>query len=228
MDGALLIVRLLLAMVFAVAALAKLADFPNSAKSVADFGMPQAFVAPVTFALPLVELFTAGLLVPVSTAWWGALGALSLLAVFMVVIGVNLARGHRPDCRCFGQLHSEPAGWRTLARNGVLAAVAGFVLWHGTPHAGLSAIHWLGALSAMQVALLVTGLTMAVAISMQGWFLFQLLRQHGRLLLRMDALESVLAGLGAGPLAMQPARRLPAGPALLAGLPVGAPAPAFQ
>jgi hypothetical protein len=38
--------------------------------------------------------------------------------------------------------------WRTLARNGVLAAVAGFVVvegWHG---AGVSATGWIGRLDA--------------------------------------------------------------------------------
>jgi hypothetical protein len=42
-----------------------------------------------------------------------------------------MARGEAPDCHCFGQLHSESAGWRTLARNGLLAAIAGFVVLAG-------------------------------------------------------------------------------------------------
>ncbi len=53
---------------------------------------------------------------------------MALLSVFVVGITYNLARGRNPECHCFGQLHSAPAGWKTLARNGVLAAVAGFVL----------------------------------------------------------------------------------------------------
>ena len=62
----------------------------------------------------------------------GALrGRLPSCFLFACWIGANLARGRKPECRCFGQLHSEPAGWNTLARNGVSAAVAGFVLWQG-------------------------------------------------------------------------------------------------
>jgi hypothetical protein len=66
--------------------------------------------------------------------------------VFAIGISVNLARGRTPDCHCFGQLHSAPAGWKTLARNRVLAVVAGFVLWEGYEGgAGRSALAWLGA-----------------------------------------------------------------------------------
>ena len=49
--------------------------------------------------------------------------------LFVVGIGVNLARGRNPECHCFGQLHSAPAGWKTLARTGALAAVAGLLVW---------------------------------------------------------------------------------------------------
>src|SRR3712207_9448411 len=65
------------------------------------------------------ELAVAAALVFTTTAWWGALGALLLLLLFAVAIGANLARGRKPNCRCFGQLHSAPAGWSTLARNAV-------------------------------------------------------------------------------------------------------------
>src|SRR5215208_582186 len=125
MDVVLLIARLLLASVFAVAGVAKLADREGSRQAIVDFGVPKALAAPLGLLLPLGELTVAATLLPAPTAWWGALGALALLLVFVVGISVNLARGRKPDCHCFGQLHSAPAGWKTLARNGVLAAVAG-------------------------------------------------------------------------------------------------------
>lgn len=81
--------------------------------------------------MPLAGLAVAASLILASTAFWGALGTLALLLLFVVGIAANLARGRRPDCRCFGQLHSAPAGWSTLARNGLLAAVVGFVVWQG-------------------------------------------------------------------------------------------------
>ena len=148
MDAALLIARLVLAGVFALAGVAKLSDLEGSRKAIIDFGLPAVLASPLALLLPLAELAVAAALIPASTAWWGALGALGLLMLFVVGISLNLARGRKPDCHCFGQLHSAPAGWKTLARNGVLAAVAGFVLWEGFDVAGPSAISWLGALSA--------------------------------------------------------------------------------
>ena len=103
--------------------------------------------SPFGVLLPLAELAVAITLLPAATAWWGAIGALALLLLFVAGIGANLARGHKPDCRCFGQLHSAPAGWSTLARNTVLAALAAFVVLRGYGGAGPSALSWVGDLS---------------------------------------------------------------------------------
>ena len=140
MDLVLLVARLLLAAVFAVAALAKLADLPGSRQAMRDFGVPARLAAPLGTLLPLAELAVAVALIPRASAWWGAVGALALLLLFVAGIGVSLARGRHPDCHCFGQIHSAPAGWQTLVRNGALAAVAGFVLWQGRDHPGRGAL----------------------------------------------------------------------------------------
>ena len=197
MGIALLIARLLLALIFLVAGLAKLADRAGSRHGLIEFGVPAALAAPLGVLLPLAELAVAIALIPLATAWWGAAGALALLLVFVAGIGVNLARGRKPDCHCFGQLHSAPAGWSTLARNGALAALAGFVLWAGYDGVGPSAVSWLGALSAAQLAGLVVGLVLLGLVGAQGWFLVHLLRQHGRLLVRVEALEERIASGGA-------------------------------
>ena len=55
--------------------------------------------------LPLVELVIAAALVPASIASIAAIAAIALLGVFVIAIVVNLARGRRPDCNCFGQVH---------------------------------------------------------------------------------------------------------------------------
>ena len=128
MGLTLLVARVLLAAVLTVAALAKLSDRAGSRKAIVEFGLPPFLAAPLGIVLPLAELAVAMALMPASTVLWGAIGAFVLLSVFVVGIGVNLARGRKPDCHCFGQLHSAPAGWNTLARNGVLGALAGFVV----------------------------------------------------------------------------------------------------
>jgi methylamine dehydrogenase accessory protein MauD len=197
MDSVLLLARLLLASVFALAGIAKLADREGSRQAIIDFGLPAALATPLGILLPLTELAVALALVPASSAWWAAVGALTLLLLFMVGIGVNLARGRKPECHCFGQLHSSPAGWKTLARNGALALVASSIIWQGSVggSTGGSVLGWLGGLAATPLVGLILGLVALALVLGQWWFLANVLRQNGRLLVRVEALE---AKLGAG------------------------------
>jgi thiol-disulfide isomerase/thioredoxin len=220
---ALLFARLLLALVFAIAGAAKIADHQGSRQAIVDFGIPSALAAPLGLLLPLAELAVAATLLPTSTAWWGALGALGLLLIFVAGISINLARGRKPDCHCFGQLHSAPAGWKTLARNGVLAVVAGFVLWEGYDGAGPSALSWLGALSTVQLLGIIGGVLVLALLAGQWGFLVHLLRQNGRLLVRLEAVEATLAG-GGGVAPSQNGSAVPQAE----GLPVGSTAPEFS
>jgi peroxiredoxin/uncharacterized membrane protein YphA (DoxX/SURF4 family) len=220
-DTALLVARLVLALVFVVAGLAKLIDRSGSRQAVADFGLPRALAAPLGLLLPLAELAVAAALLPAASAWWGAMGALALLLAFVAGIAVNLARGRRPDCHCFGQLHSSPVGWPTLARNGALAVVAGFVVWQGREHAGPSVLSWLGGLPTDRLLELIGGIAVLVLLLVEGLLVANLLRQNGRLLVRLEAVEARLNG-DARP--DQPEALAPAEP----GLPVGSPAPEFS
>jgi methylamine dehydrogenase accessory protein MauD len=222
-DVTLLGARLVLALVFAVAGVAKLTDRAGSRRAIVDFGVPAALAGPLGILLPLAELAIAVALLPTTTAWWGAVGALVLLLLFAAAIGANLARGRKPNCHCFGQLHSAPAGRSTLARNAVLATPAAFVVWQGQEgNAGSSALGWVGVVSAVQAlgalaAVLVVGLLAA-----QWWFMFGLFRQDGRLARWLEAAEERLADAGlALPLSENGAQQM-------AGLPVGTPAPVFD
>jgi peroxiredoxin/uncharacterized membrane protein YphA (DoxX/SURF4 family) len=233
MALALLASRVLLAVVFVVAGVAKLADRPGSRQALINFGVPPRLATPVGQLLPIAELAVGLALVPRPTAWWGALGALALLLSFIGAIGYNLAKGRAPECHCFGQLHSSPAGWPTLARNSALALVAGSVLWQGHADPGLSALSWLSAVSVVERAGLGVLLLVAVALVAQGWLLVHTLQQNGRLLTRMDTLETrletTLAAVVSGtPGAAPPAPAQPAQLPPAAGLPVGSTAPAFR
>jgi hypothetical protein len=126
-STALLLVRLALAGVLGVAAVAKLADQPGARRAAVGFGVSERAASPVSLGVPVAELTGAGLLLFPATARWGALVALLLMAFFAAAIGVTLSQGRRPDCHCFGQLHSAPVGWSALARNVVLAAAAAWV-----------------------------------------------------------------------------------------------------
>jgi peroxiredoxin len=191
--------RLLLAAVFGAAAIAKLSDRQGWRRTLTDFGVPEGTARWAVALLPLSELTVAVLLVPATTARLAAAGALGLLALFTTAVVVNLARGRRPDCHCFGQLHSTPVGPGVVARNGVLAAISAVVFWQ--PGTALR--------SAEQVeTVAIVGLALAVGVL--AWAVYQLLRQQGRLLLRLDAVEAQLGDRSQ-----------------YEGLPVGTPAPFF-
>jgi hypothetical protein len=122
--SALVLGRIVLAAVFAAAAVGKLRDLPGSREAMEGFGVPARFARVPGTLLPLAELLVAVALGFDATAAGGALAALSLLLVFCVAIAWNLVRGRAPDCHCFGQLHSARASWRTVGRNVGLAALA--------------------------------------------------------------------------------------------------------
>src|SRR5205807_6008418 len=136
---------------------------------------------PFGVLLPLAELAVAVALVPPVSAWWGGLGALILLVLFVAGIGYNLAHGRHPDCHCFGQLHSAPAGWPTLIRNLVLAAVAAVVVAFARSAPGPSVLDWLAALTVTQRIEVLAGLLLLALIIGEGWLLMQVMAQQGRL-----------------------------------------------
>jgi methylamine dehydrogenase accessory protein MauD len=195
MDWIALLARLMLAAVFLIAAVGKLADRQGTRRALAEFGVPSRMAAPMVIVLPLVELAIAALLIAAASARWGALAALGLLGLFIAGISISLAHGRKPDCHCFGQLHSAPIGRSTLVRNGFLAAAAGVVLWQGgeSPNfASLAAPERLSAAVWIAVGVALIALTLA---AIEGWLLLNLLPQQGRILVRLERLESAL-GLG--------------------------------
>ena len=131
MDSFVLGVQLLLAVVFATAGVAKLLDQPGSRSALEGFGVPTRVVPVAAWLLPLVELATAVALVVHPTARAGAIAALVLLLAFIGGIASAMSRGEAPDCHCFGQLHSAPAGRGTLVRNAALSGLAAIVAVHG-------------------------------------------------------------------------------------------------
>lgn len=232
MEYLLLIARIVLAVTFLVSSVGKFLDLKGSGKAMRDFGLPESLAGPAAIGLPIVEFITALLLIPTSTAWWGALLSFLLLAAFVVGIAYNMSQGRAPDCHCFGQIHSEPAGPRTLVRNGVLAAVALFIILFGTDrwsfshgNAGTSLLGWMGDLSTFEIIATILLIGLIVAVAAIGYILVHLLGQNGRVLLRLDAIEAGQAtgGAAAGIAAPAAAAAVPA-----AGLPVGTLAPTFK
>jgi peroxiredoxin/uncharacterized membrane protein YphA (DoxX/SURF4 family) len=139
MGAALLVCRLALASVFVTAGVAKLADPSGTRRAVADFGVPERFALTISKLLPAAELALAAALVPTATARAGAIAAAALLTLFTAAIAAAIVRGRTPDCHCFGQLHSAPAGRGALIRNACLLALAIFVAAGGAGDTATSA-----------------------------------------------------------------------------------------
>jgi peroxiredoxin len=194
MDGLLLAARLILAVVFLVSGIAKLLDLSGGKAAMRSFGVPESFARQAGILLPIVEIAVAILLIPIETARWGALLALLLLAVFIIGIGYNLSRGRKFECHCFGELTHSEIGPSTLARNAVLAVLAAFVAYAGfaNNNVGPSVGEGLGGLTGFQWAVLVLGVIMLAALAAIAWLLVHLLGQNGRLLVRIDRIESAL------------------------------------
>ena len=181
---------------FAVAGVAKLRDLAGSRQAVIGFGVPERLAGVVGVLVPAAELLVAGALVPTGSAPFGALGAAVLLIGFAAGIAVAMIRGVAPDCHCFGQLHSEPAGWRALVRNLVLLGLTGFVAIGGWRSPGVSATQWLVDAEPAVLVAAGAGIVISALIAFVVWFCLQLLQQNGRTLARLEALEAALTRLG--------------------------------
>jgi peroxiredoxin len=212
MGGVQWAARVVLAAVFVLSAASKLRDRAGTRQAARELGAPSSLAGPISVVLPALEVTIAALLLPATTARAGGIFAVVLLVALSAVVAANLRRGRRPVCRCFGQLSSEPIGPGTLVRNGLLAGLAAVVVWtHGhRPVAELA-----GDRSAEEIVVAGLLTVLAVAAVVEALVIRQLLRQQGRALLRLDALEQAQGSAAAAP----------APPGL--GLPVGAPAPDF-
>ncbi len=153
MNDVLVAARLGLAVVFFVAGVAKLADRSGTRQALADFDVPPRLARPLLLLLPAAELAAATALLFPTTARWGAAGCLVLLALFVVALTRVLRRGEAPDCHCFGQVHSKPASWETVARNLALALPAAFVALAGP---GPSLASWVASTDTTDLWLIAT------------------------------------------------------------------------
>ena len=215
MDSILLLIRLVLFAVFALAAVGKFLDLKGSEKAVKDFGTPEEFAKTFAIALPFAEIVFAFCFLFVSTSWIGAIGALILLLSFTGGVLWQIAKGNAPDCHCFGQIHSEPVGPKTLVRNIIFSILALFLIAQGRDGQGSSLAGETS--STMQLVLIFIILALTAAAL---FYLKKVLDNQTEILRRIDLLE-VLSRDGV------PLERNDAG-SPHDGLPIGAPFPYFS
>jgi peroxiredoxin len=220
LAGAIVVARAVLAIVFAAAGIAKLRDRAGTAEMLRAFGLPRAATGAFARLLPLAELAVAIALVPTVSGRWGALAAAALLVAFTAAIVVNLMLGRKPECRCFGQVASAPIGPATLVRNVALLAIAALVALEPAAEADPLVFAWLGArLTWVAGAAVVLGF-----LVIQTFLMLQILRQQGRMLLRLEAIEGSGHAFGFDGHANGVASHEHAH----VGLPLGTPAPEFE
>jgi uncharacterized membrane protein YphA (DoxX/SURF4 family) len=96
-----------LAAVFVVAGIAKIADPPQFAHEVHNYALlPESAVNALALLLPWIEVI-AGVFLFLGVWRRAAAGILGVsLLVFIVALSINLARGRAVDCGCFGGAHA--------------------------------------------------------------------------------------------------------------------------
>lgn len=209
-DVALLLSRLILAGAFALAGVTKLVDRPGTGEALIGFGVPTAWVSPLAVTLPTVEIAVAVALLPSASASLAALAALAVLLIFLIVTVFHLLRGHRPHCHCFGQLYSKPVGLQTVLANGVLVAIAVFLLLGSQGREAPSFTRQFASLSQTSQVILVGSVLSVAALVANFLLLWQIILQQGRLLLKLETIggpsgearpNAQLNGLAVGSLA---------------------------
>ncbi|WP_289030361.1 MauE/DoxX family redox-associated membrane protein [uncultured Algoriphagus sp.] len=101
----------LLAFLWTYTGLDKLIRFEQSRKAFHNQTFPAELADVLSYAVPLAELLLAILLVFQITRWWGYLGSILLLTVFITYVGlIWVGAFPRVPCNCAGLIDSM--GWR--------------------------------------------------------------------------------------------------------------------
>ena len=123
--------------IFIAAAVPKIIDPPQFAQMIYNYKLtPAVFINVVAIYLPWFEL-VLGLALITGVAWRGAATVVgALLVFFIVLLSINLLRGHAIDCGCFSVTPVEKTEaemfaemrWTILRDVGMLAMV-GYAFW---------------------------------------------------------------------------------------------------
>lgn len=218
MDVLFIICGIVVSLVLIVAGVSKLRAPQRTAKMLIEFGFVRSMSPTAAIILPVVEIATGVALLWPPIAAVAAFFALMLLGGFTIAIVYSLLQGRRPQCSCFGQAQSVPISWGTALRNSVLTMAAALLVASPGPMSGglLRELAALMGSSGSTNVLLLTAASILVLI--QAWTNVNVIRQQGRLLLKIDNLEYRLEAAGIA---------LSDSAASGRGLPVGVSAPEF-
>jgi uncharacterized membrane protein YphA (DoxX/SURF4 family) len=130
----LLLLRLLLSLVFILAAIDKIAAPGNFSVSIANYKqLPAEFINLPAIIIPWIELVTGLLLLLGIMVKENSAIITFLLIVFTIAIIISLFRGLNIDCGCFGTTYGEQIGLLKVCEN-ILLIISGFILarWGST------------------------------------------------------------------------------------------------
>lgn len=120
-----------------IASLSKFRDLQGFLLAVLEYDvLPRRLAIVYARLLPPAELAFAVLLL---TGVWPVVTGIASAAIllsFVVAVSVNVARGRRLNCHCFGTQGGEPVGWFTLGRLVALLGCAAVVVATGGIAAG--------------------------------------------------------------------------------------------
>ena len=222
MDEVLLLIRLLLAVVFGVAGVGKFLDLDDSEQAIKGFGVPENLAKPFSVLLPAAEILIAVLLLFTASAWFGAILGFGLLLVFIAGMLYQMAQGNAPDCHCFGQIHSEPVGAKSLIRNAVIALLAFFLVLQGRDGQGAGIFDTpAGALEGSFMTFILSLATVGL-LAAAVYFLKTISEQQTQIMRRIEVLE-LISHDGGGRETLREDLTNPSD-----GLLIGSPAPDFE
>lgn len=132
-----LVLRLIIAGVFAYAAVPKLIDPATFAADIENYRLlPENLLGHVALFVPALELVVAAALLWPRYQRGASLIATGLLLVFSAAMAQARMRGIDLSCGCFGAAFESKVSWWTVARSGGLAVLAALPLfWRERPRA---------------------------------------------------------------------------------------------
>jgi peroxiredoxin/uncharacterized membrane protein YphA (DoxX/SURF4 family) len=191
MEVSLLVIRLILFAVFAVAGIGKLLDIKGSVKATENFGVPESLSKIIGNLLPYLELLLAVGLLYQTTSWFAAIGLTCLLTAFIVGMLNQMRLGNAPECHCFGQFRSEPVSNKSVIRNAVFAVIALALIIAGRENQGLSAVNWIVELTSAEKMFGVFGIVITALLAFVINFLSQILTQQKQLTKQIEHLDFI-------------------------------------
>ncbi|TXE04750.1 MauE/DoxX family redox-associated membrane protein [Algoriphagus aquimarinus] len=110
----------------------KLIRWEDSRKAFHNQTFPEELAEILTYAVPIIELLIAGLLLFTISRWWGYLSSILLLTVFTTYVGlIWVGAFPRVPCNCAGIINSM--GWAEHFITNSMFIVVAIIGLHQTP-----------------------------------------------------------------------------------------------